>query len=558
MQQLRKLVASLSPRQRWSIVLAAALAAAVVYGFSYWRKETGFRPLYTNLAPEDAGAVIEKLKQANVEYRLAANGAAIEVPEARVAELRLEMAKNGLPKTGRLGFELFDKNSFGVTDFAEHINYRRALEGELERSMSHLSEVEQARVHLTFPKDSVFLEAQQPAKASVMLQVRPGARLSAQNVQAICHLVASAVEGLAPEAVSVLDTRGNLLNRPRRAGPGDELAASEAALDYRHQIERDLGLKIRATLEPLLGPDRFQAGVTVDCELASGELSEETFDPARSVMLTSQKTEDASTGVATAGVPGTASNLPRPSSSTTTGRGGLSRRTENVTYQSSRVVKRTRQPQGAVKRVSVALLIDQDVRWDGTPPNLKRVLVPPPPEKLKSIRDLVAGVINFDQNRGDQLVVESLPFDATLRTAPPAVETARPAAPPAFRLPWPPDRKLLIMGGAAAGILLLLVVAVAMLARKRRRAREPEIPAALAAGAAAGAASPEPSLQERMEHKLADNAAARQQLEAEALLSIKAPAVSTKKTEVLGKHLRENIAKDPSAAALVLRGWMKK
>ena len=140
------------------------------------------------------------------------------VPSAKLAELRLGMAAAGLPKTGRIGFELFDKMNLGATEFTEHINYRRALEGELERSVMSLAEVEQARVHLTFPKDSVFLEAQQPAKASVLVKTRPGARLAPQNVVAIYHLVASAVEGLAPDAVSVLDMNGNLLSRPRAPG----------------------------------------------------------------------------------------------------------------------------------------------------------------------------------------------------------------------------------------------------------------------------------------------------------------------------------------------------
>ena len=189
-----------------------------MFGFAHWRHEGDFRPLYTGLAAEDAGAVVQKLKETGTEYRLSDNGSTVLAPSARVAELRLQLAAGGLPKSGRMGFELFDKTSFGVTDFAEHVNYRRALEGELERSIVSLAEVERARVHLTFPKESVYLEARQPAKASVVLGLRPGAQLSPQNVMAVCNLLASAVEGLAPEAVSVVDTRGNLLNRPRKSG----------------------------------------------------------------------------------------------------------------------------------------------------------------------------------------------------------------------------------------------------------------------------------------------------------------------------------------------------
>ena len=213
----------------------------------HWQKEADFKPLFTGLAPEDAAGIVQKLKESGVEYRLPDAGGAVLVPSARLAELRLSMAAAGLPKTGRIGFELFDKTNLGATEFTEHVNYRRALEGELERSIMSLAEVEQARVHMTFPKDSVFLDAQQPAKASVLVKIRPGARLSPQNVQAINHLVASAVEGLSPDAVSVLDMNGNLLGRPRagrrpgragairsRAGLPSQGGAGPAGQDQRH------------------------------------------------------------------------------------------------------------------------------------------------------------------------------------------------------------------------------------------------------------------------------------------------------------------------------------
>ena len=147
--------------------------------------------------------VVAKVHESGAEYRLAANGTTVLVPSAKVDDLRLQLAAAGIPKTGRIGYELFDKTNFGETDFTEQINYHRALEGELERSMMGLSQVEQARVHITFPKDSIFSEERQPAKASVLLKLRVGARLTAQNVVAICHLTASAVEGLQPEQVSV-------------------------------------------------------------------------------------------------------------------------------------------------------------------------------------------------------------------------------------------------------------------------------------------------------------------------------------------------------------------
>ena len=276
-----------------------------------------------------------------------------------------------------------------------------------------MAEVVQARVHLTFPRESVFLDQQQPAKASVMVKLRPGARLSAQNVLALSNLAASAVEGLTPDAVAVIDMDGNLLTRPKRASSGDTQITSEA-LEVRQQIEHDLVAKITATLEPLIGADQFRAGASVDCDLTSSEQEEETYNPDQSVMLTSQKSEDVNERMSTGGIPGTAANLPHPASSGATGAGGTSHRTENVTYQSSRVVRHTRIPQGVVRKMSLSVLVGQPVHWEGSGKSRHQVVTPPTAETMKTIRDLVAGVTGFDADRGDQLIVETLPFESTM------------------------------------------------------------------------------------------------------------------------------------------------
>src|SRR5690242_9176286 len=277
---MTKLLANLSMRQKITIGVVLVAAGAGLYSLVEWKKEADFRPLFTGLAPEDGAGIVQKLKESGIEYRLPEGGGSVLVPSARLADLRLTMAAAGLPKSGRIGFELFDKVNLGADDFTQHVNYRRALEGELERTMMTLSEIETARVHLTSSKDSVFLENQQPAKASVLVRLKPGAHLGQQNVAAITHLVASAVEGLSPEAVSLLDMNGNLLSRPKPAVPSDGSAPSAANLDYRHQVEADLLAKIGATLGPLLGAEKVRAGVSVDCDFSGGELSEEGIDPA--------------------------------------------------------------------------------------------------------------------------------------------------------------------------------------------------------------------------------------------------------------------------------------
>ena len=557
MDQLKRMLASLSAGQKITIFAVLLLLGGGLYTLARWRTESDFKPLVTGLAAEDSAAVVQKLKEAGADYRLNDTGTVISVPSAKLAELRLELAGAGLPKTGRIGFEIFDKSDLGATDFVEHINYRRALEGELERSLGAMAGVEQARVHISFPKDSVFLDAREPAKASVMVKLRPGARLSARNVLAVSHLVASAVEGLTPDAVAVLDMQGNLLSRPA-SNPDEE--ASEAALDYRQKIEHDLLQKIGDTLDPLLGHDHYRAGVSADCDLTSAEQSEETLDPSRSVMVSSQKTEDVTVGAASGGVPGTASNLPRPTSRPAGSGSSTTRRTENVSYESSRTIRKTKLPQGGIKKVSVAVLLDQGLRWEGAGKNAHRVIDPPSPETMKTVKDVVAAVIGFSQDRGDQITVETLPFENTLHGPAPDDGTPAPAAPaqPQTAPGWKEWSKNPTYIAIAAGIgLLLLVALVAMLFRGRRGKAGSDVssPASLPQGAS-GKALSAGNAAEQLQIQLAEQAALQAQAEIAALASIKVPAVQTKKSEVLTRQLRDNAKKDVSASVHVVQAWL--
>ncbi len=549
MAQLKKLLATLSTSQRWTILVATLLISAGLYSLLHWEKESNFHPLYTTLAPEDAAVVIQKLKEGSTEFRLSNNGTTVSVPEDKVAELRLELAAAGVPKSGRIGFEIFDKTNFGMTDFAEHINYRRAVEGELERSVMAISEVEQARVHITFPKESVFSEAQQPAKASVLIKIRAGAALPETAIPAITHLISSAVEGLAPESVSVLDMRGNLLNRAKRvdnSGGGD---SSEAALEYRHKVEQDLTSKLEATLEPLVGAGRFRASVSAETDLTSGEQSEESFDPTKSAMVSSQTTEDTSTPTrAIAGIPGTASNLPDAAPKPAVTGGGTSRKTENVSYQTSRTVKRTVLPQGSIKRLSVSVLIDHEAHWEGSGANAKRVLVPPSPERMKVIHDLVAATAGFNMDRGDQLFVEALPFESTLNLDPPV--TALPTGvnqklrSPLEQLKSNP--KLLAISGAAV-VVLLAGGGFLVMRMKKAAAVKVKVTQALPEASAAGATQ-----------ELSRAAAAAQDTWAPSSVGAgKVPTIAPPRLEALTTQLRETAQKDSEICAGVLRGWLK-
>lgn len=568
MQQITRLWESLSWKQRVSIGAALLSVAALLYAAVQWNRQRDLRPLFTNLAPEDAGAIVERLKSSNVRYQVS-DGGAVLVPSDRVAELRLEMAASGLPRSGRVGFELFDQSNLGVTDFAEQVNYRRALEGELERSVMALAEVERARVHVTFAKESLFADHRQPAKASVLVQLRPGAKLSPPNVLAIQHLTASAVEGLEPESVAVLDMAGNLLSRPSLGLDGDGRLSS-AMLEFRQSLEREYLAKIRSTLDPLLGPERYRAGVNVECDFTSGEQSEETFDPSKSVMVTSARTEDVSgAAAASAGVPGTASNLPRPAPRLPGSASGVSRKTENITYQTSRVVRHVRIPQGGLKRISVAVLVDHKVRWEGAGPKARRILEPPAPETLKVVRDVLAGVVGFQQERGDQILVESLPFESTLVAEPPPAQ-APPSGPgpggfvaPPWAKPLLEKAPLPVWLGAAGALVVVLLAILWLLARRliRRQpaasleASKPSLPGT--APAAQIPASGEAGFEHQAMAAIEQSQAEKERLEKEALLALqKQLPVQTKKAEVLKKAIAEQTRKNPEAVAQLVRAWI--
>jgi len=566
MDELKRLIQSLTPRQMISLAVAAVVVVVGLWSLARWNQERNFAPLYTGLAPEDAGAVVTRLRESGIEYRVSDSGASVLVPKAQVAETRLSMAASGLPASGRIGFELFDQTNFGATDFAEQVNYHRALEGELERSVMSLSELARARVHLTLPKESVFLESRRSAKASVLVELRPGADLSAQNVLAIQHLISSAVEGLEPKAVAILDMRGNLLSRSRTNDGLDLNEPSDATLEYRQSIERNLLAKINSTLEPLLGPDGFRASVSVECDFRSGEQSEEIFDPSRSVMARSERTEDFAGGTDASGVPGTASNLPRPTSRPGASEDERTHRTENITFQTSRTVTRTQLPQGEVQRISAALLVDHSVRWEGEGDAQRRIVEPPSEEELRGIRELVSAAAGLDFERGDQLIVESLPFESTRNWQPP--EEA-PPTPPATSIPLPPwlqnligDNMILLYAGIGGGAVLFLVLmsgVFILLRRKRKRGgatvRSPKALPGFT-GLEEGGDQPESDVAAKMQERLAEQAALKAQLESEALKSLKIPTVSTKKTEVLSKHITEEAQRNPENMASLLRTWL--
>ncbi len=562
MDQIRRLVERLSLHQKISLGAAVLAVVAGLFFFVRWHKESNFRPLFSNLAQEDAAQITAKLRERDVEFRVSDGGNTVMVPSESVAQIRLDLAGEGIPKSGRLGFELFDKTNLATTDFQEQVNYQRAIEGELERTVISLAEVERARVHVTFAKESVFTESRQPAKASVMLKLKPGTELQAQSILAITHLAASAVKGLQPESVSVLDTNGRLLNRPKRnPRPGDP-EPDDAQIEFRQKVERDLLAKVNATLEPVLGPDHFRANVFAEVDFSSGEQSEETFDPTRSVMASQQRTEDNSGSTQSAGVPGTPSALPRPAARPGESGKTVSRRTENITYQSTRSVKRMLIPTGLLKRISLSVLIDQNLRWEGSGASAKRILEPPPPEKMKQISDLVAAAAGLQTQRGDQITVESIAFEATLAAPPPAGSDPAQPGPAEPGMVWPawmpaPLRQLWIWIAVGVGLLAIAAGGAYVLIRRKKRKAAVAAAAGTAALESAGAATPEIQSGKSMEEQLAELTNKKLELESETINALRLSESGQSKAEVLAKHISETAKDDPAGVAQVLRTWLQ-
>jgi flagellar M-ring protein FliF len=500
------------------------------------------------MASTEAAEAVQKLKESGVEFRLADNGGTILVPEERLDETRLALAREGLPKSGRLGFELFDAQNFGTTDFAEQINYRRALEGELERTIATISEVERARVHLTFAKDSVFTESRQAAKASVLLNLRRSANMSSANVIAIANLVAGAVEGLAPNQITILDSNGDLLNKPR--GNNEVASVPSDQLEYRAAVERDLQNKLTQTLDPVLGPGKYRTGVSVDVDFSSVQESEEKWDPTSSVMASSQRTEESNTSQsAGGGIPGTQANLPDGAALRPANTSGLTRKTESTSFQTSRKVRHVDQQKGALKRITVAVLLDQEGKWQGNGADASLVLTPPAPETIEVIRNLVTNVAGLDTVRGDQITVDTLPFNGTIHQEPPAqADKAAPlTAAPQTVQDQLKDPK--ILGAISAGVVLLLGLVVFMM--KKRGKKKPA-----AAGTTAAlpvAPSQSSTAQETLETLSPDDLA---RLEQGLLESLRVQPKAISKGDTLAKYLRQEIRQNPQAAAQMLRSWL--
>jgi len=390
--------ATMRPPQRAWALTAAALLAALAGGLLWYALRTDWRTLYADLDPDDARQTGLILTQAQIPYEATANGTGIRVPAAQLDKARLATAAKGGVKSGRLGFEIFDKPNWVGSEFDEQVNYQRALEGELEHTVGTLSDVESARVHLVMPHDSLFRESERPAKASVVLKLRHRS-LADGEPEAIRNLVASAVDGLMPEHVVLVDAAGHLPLGPKSA---------EAE---RLNAEQMLEEKLISTLEPVTGAGNVRASVTLDYDPAASEETQETYDPDQTVTLSMQRSEQ-TTGAKplAAGVPGTASNAPNsqalpvyPQQNTPP----ESAKTESGTYGASKTVKHVVESPGQVRRLTAAIVVNDRLAQSAGKPTWQ----PRTADELRNLTALAQASVGFNATRGDLLTVEDLAFD---------------------------------------------------------------------------------------------------------------------------------------------------
>jgi len=476
----------LAPRQRSGLSVAALLLTALTGGLLWLALRPDWRTLYAGMEPEDARQAGQILTQAQIPFDLTADGTTIRVSAAQLDKARLATAAKGGARSGRLGFEVFDKPNWVGSEFDEQVNYQRALEGELEHTVGTLADVESARVHLVLPHDSLFREEERPAKASVVLKLRHGS-LAEGEPEAIRNLVASAVDGLTPEHVVLVDAAGHLPLGPKTA-EALQLAA-----------EQELEEKLIATLEPVTGTGNVRASVTLDYDRAATDTTQETYDPTQTVTLSMQRTEQ-TTGPqpVPAGIPGTASNAPNaqalpvyPQQTSPP----QTAKTESGTYAASKTVKHVVESPGRLRRLTAAIVVN-DRLLQPAAGGKPAVWQPRSADELHHLTALAQAAVGFDTARGDAVTVEDLAFD--LNHPPPAAPLPQQVLAVAEGSPLLLKYVALLLGLA---VILLLGVrpalrhASAALPPVREKARE--LPAAAQASALPGAA-PSPADPDRL------------------------------------------------------------
>ncbi len=533
-KQFGEFWASLPTAKRLALVVVTSLVLVGVLALSVLGSQERYGTLYTELGTGDAAAIVEKLKTAQVPHKLEAGGTAILVPEERIPALRLELAAGGLPHGGSVGFEIFDRSRMGATEFEQQVNLRRALEGELSRSVMSVQGVKGARVHLVLPERRLFAAREETASASVVIKLENSHNFGRREVAAIVHLVAAAVPTLSKDRVSVVSTEGVTLHRPNSDAPGGgDLADlnSEQARLMASQLETDA----QAQLERVLGPGNADVRVNLLLDSSAREKTEELYEPTKTALRSEHKVEEGTaTGEAgVAGVPGAKTNLPDAQGEGPVAEavgpagGGNGVRTQTRNWEVQKITQKTTTPPGDIRRLSVAVMLNGRYLKKGD----KLAFAPLPPEEVKALEETVKRAVGFNAERGDTVTVQATQFaklDADGVAAPVGLFGQKPWLPYAL---------------GALGLVLVLGVLVLIVRPKKVPAPGPRtLPQLLDSSAMLAELGPGSAM--------AAAAAALPAADRKRLLQ---------EPEVAGE-IREYAlgmaAKDPANAAVVLKAWL--
>ena len=413
-EQVKAFFSRLSVSQKVFLVSVVLLSFAAIWLVTSLANTLTYSVLFSNLDARDSAMIIEKLKEQKVPYQLSGAGTVVSVPDSRVGELRIQLASEGLPQGGAIGFEIFDKSSLSTTDFVQNINYLRAIEGELGRSLSQLREIQSAKVHISLPKKSVFVSEQEQAKASIVIRPRPGAVLSHSLIPAIIHLTAQSVEGLRPEHIAVIDVNGQLLSKPRDTINGLQ-AQNDSQYAYQRTMEQSYTQKIVGLLEPIVGQGKVRANVQLQLDFSQVQVTEQLVDPDRTVKISEKSDSSKNSQGASGGIPGVGGNVASAAVSSPAGADGASSKSESTitNYEISKTTTQTIKPLGVIQRVSAAVVLDNITQVQLTDGEMVKQSIPQSPEMLDSIRKIVQAAVGFDSERGDLVEVANLPFDTS-------------------------------------------------------------------------------------------------------------------------------------------------
>ncbi len=383
------------------------LISIILFAFLIIQARTADQQLlYANLAMNDAAAVTDWLKNQKIEYTLKNGGKDIWIPADQIYQTRLDLAANGLPNGGDVGFEIFDKQNFALTDYVQKVNYTRALQGELARTITSLAPVESTRVHLALPEKRLFKDQQKSGTASVIVTLVPGKTLDQKQVEGIIHLVAGSVTNLDPENVTIIDANGVVLETQKKSTEDNLLSVDMLA--YKQEVEHRLEIQAQDLLDKTMGKDNSMVRVSATVDFSKVEKTQEFYDGDDPVIRSEQVNQESSSSVVMGGTPGVQSNLQGNASGQSNAASPSTKTSRTTNYEISKTISKTVNPVGNITALSVSVLVSDKIKLDAN--GKFESAAPRSAEELKSIEDMVASSIGLVAKRGDVINVLSMPF----------------------------------------------------------------------------------------------------------------------------------------------------